>query len=101
MSASPHQFDAELAPEAQLIRMLVRAEQTREAVFTGKILPDLLAPAPAWLESMIETLRQSGEEAARARRWPPRPRASATMARGRLPHSSGLPTATNGSARAG
>ncbi|MDR2260471.1 MAG: hypothetical protein LBE06_05955 [Azoarcus sp.] len=62
------QFDAELAPEAQLIRMLVRAEQTREAVFAGKILPDLLAPAPAWLESMIEALRQSGEEAARARR---------------------------------
>jgi type VI secretion system protein ImpE len=62
------QFDAELAPEAQLTRMLVRAEQTREAVFAGKILPDLLAPAPVWLESMIGALRQSGEEAAQTRR---------------------------------
>jgi len=57
------QFDAESEPEAQLIRMLVRAEQTREAVFEGKILPDLLEAAPAWLEKLIGALRESGEKA--------------------------------------
>ncbi|MCL1825492.1 MAG: hypothetical protein FWG26_06045 [Betaproteobacteria bacterium] len=57
------QFDAELEPEAQLVRMLVRAEQTREAVFDGKILPDLLEAAPAWLEKLIGALRESGEKA--------------------------------------
>jgi type VI secretion system protein ImpE len=57
------QFDAELEPEAQLVRMLVRAEQIREAVFSGKILPDLLAAAPAWLEKLIGALRESGEKA--------------------------------------
>ncbi|MDR3213976.1 MAG: hypothetical protein LBT71_08715 [Azoarcus sp.] len=62
------QFDAELVPEAQLIRMLVQAEQTREAVFDGKILPDLLTPPPAWLEGMIAALRQRGGEAMETRR---------------------------------
>jgi len=52
------QFDAELAPEAQLVRMLVRAEQEREAVFAGKILPDLFREAPAWLDKMIAALRE-------------------------------------------
>lgn len=61
------QFDPELAPEAQLIRMLVRAEQSREAVFGGKILPDLLLSPPAWLEGMIGALRQDSDEAARTR----------------------------------
>ncbi|MCL2162474.1 MAG: hypothetical protein FWH56_11495 [Betaproteobacteria bacterium] len=57
------QFDAELEPEAQLVRMLVRAEQIREAVFDGKILPDLLEIAPAWLEKLIGALRESDEKA--------------------------------------
>ncbi|MDR2092616.1 MAG: hypothetical protein LBP58_04785 [Azoarcus sp.] len=61
------QFDADLAPEAQLIRMLVRAEQTREAVFEGKILPDLLVPPPTWLENMIAALREEGDKAAELR----------------------------------
>ncbi|MDR1424987.1 MAG: hypothetical protein LBI92_10370 [Azoarcus sp.] len=62
------QFDAELVPQAQLCKALVLAEQAREAVFDGKILPDLLAPPPAWLEKMIAALRQSGDEAAALRR---------------------------------
>jgi type VI secretion system protein ImpE len=57
------QFDAGLEPEAQLVRMLVRAEQIREAVFDGKILPDLLAAAPVWLEKLISALRENGEKA--------------------------------------
>ena len=61
------QFDAEVEPEAQLVRMLVRAEQVREAVFDGKILPDLLEAAPAWLEKLIGALRESGEKAAAMR----------------------------------
>ncbi|MDR1462985.1 MAG: hypothetical protein LBI68_07615 [Azoarcus sp.] len=61
------QFDADLAPEAQLIRALVRAEQTREAVFGGKILPDLLTPPSAWLEGMIAALREDGVKAAEMR----------------------------------
>ncbi|MDR2209575.1 MAG: hypothetical protein LBE22_11470 [Azoarcus sp.] len=57
------QFDAGLEPEAQLVRMLVRAEQVREAVFDGKILPDLLAAPPAWLEKLTGALRENGEKA--------------------------------------
>lgn len=57
------QFDADLMPEAQLIRMLVRSEQVREAVFAGKIMPDLLAEAPAWLDNMIKSLKESGDKA--------------------------------------
>lgn len=57
------QFDAGLEPEAQLVRMLVRAEQIREAVFDGKILPDLLSAAPPWLEKLIGALRGDGEKA--------------------------------------
>ena len=62
------QLDAGLEPEAQLIRMLVRSEQVREAVFSGKVLPDLLVPASDWLESMIGAFRKSDEEAGAARR---------------------------------
>lgn len=62
-----YQFDAGLEAEAQLVRMLVRAEQTREAVFDGKILPDLLATAPAWLEKLIGALREDDEKAAAMR----------------------------------
>jgi type VI secretion system protein ImpE len=62
------QFDADLEPEAQLSRMLVCAEQTREAVFAGKILPDLLAPASGWFENMIQALREPPEKAAAIRR---------------------------------
>jgi type VI secretion system protein ImpE len=61
------QFDAELEPEAQLVRMLVRAEQIREAVFDGKILPDLLTAASGWLEKLIGALREGGEKAAAMR----------------------------------
>ena len=61
------QFEAGLEAEAQLVRMLVRAEQTREAVFDGKILPDLLAAAPAWLEKLIGALREDDEKAAAMR----------------------------------
>lgn len=58
------QFDAGLEAEAQLVRMLVRTEQTREAVLDGKILPDLLATAPAWLEKLIGALRENDEQTA-------------------------------------
>jgi type VI secretion system protein ImpE len=61
------QLDADSAPEAQLIRMLVRAEQTRETVFDGKILPDLLTPPPMWLDGMIAALREEGSKAAQTR----------------------------------
>jgi len=62
------QFNAELAPEAQLIKMLVCAERVREAVFAGKISPDLLSPPPAWLDKMIEAMRQTtGEQAVEMR----------------------------------
>ncbi len=62
------QFDADLMPEAQLIRMLVRSEQVREAVFAGKIMPDLLAVSPAWLENMINSFKESEGKAAAMRR---------------------------------
>ncbi|MDR0702786.1 MAG: hypothetical protein LBF61_10375 [Azoarcus sp.] len=62
------QFDVDLIPEAQLIWALVRAEQTREAVFGGKILPDLLTPPSEWLESMIAALREADGKAAEMRR---------------------------------
>ncbi|MCL1791871.1 MAG: hypothetical protein FWG40_11130 [Peptococcaceae bacterium] len=62
------QFDAELMPEAQLARMLVRAEQEREAVFDGKILPDLFKAAPVWLDKMISALREPAGKAAEMRR---------------------------------
>jgi len=61
------QFNAELEAEALLTRMLIRAEQVREAVFAGKINPDLLFPAPAWLDKMIEAMRYTGEQAAEKR----------------------------------
>jgi len=61
------QFDAELEPEAHLVRMLVRAEQVREAVFDGKVLPDLMTAAPAWLEKLMGALREGGEKAAAMR----------------------------------
>ncbi|MCL2163306.1 MAG: hypothetical protein FWH55_02700 [Oscillospiraceae bacterium] len=61
------QFNAEFAPEAQLIKMLVCAEQVRETVFAGKISPDLLNAPSAWLEKMIEAIRYTGEQAAEKR----------------------------------
>jgi len=62
------QFDRELAPEAQLTRMLVRAEQSRVAVFAGKILPDLFALPTPWLEKMMGALREAGEKGEALRR---------------------------------
>ena len=62
------QFDAALEAEAQLTRMLVLAEQTREAVFAGKILPDLLKPADDWLTALINALREPPDAAAALRR---------------------------------
>jgi len=62
------QFNAEVVPEAQLIRMLIRAEQLRETVFAGTVMPDLLKPPSPWLEDMIKALRTPGEEGAALRR---------------------------------
>jgi len=61
------QFNIELAPEAQLTRMLIRAEQVREAVFAGKIKPDLLYPPPPWVDKMIEAMCYTDEQAAEKR----------------------------------
>ncbi|MFN3988203.1 MAG: type VI secretion system accessory protein TagJ [Rhodocyclaceae bacterium] len=61
------QLDPLLAPEAQLVRMLTRAEQMRSAVFDGKILPDVVASAPEWMEQLLAALRASDTEAATLR----------------------------------
>lgn len=61
------QADPEWVPQAQLVKMLVQCEATREAVFAGKIQADLLAPAPQWLQWMMQALKTEGQEAAELR----------------------------------
>lgn len=52
--------DPEWVPLAQLVKMLVQCEAARQAVFQGKIQADLLAPAPQWLEMMMQALKNEG-----------------------------------------
>lgn len=51
------QSNLEWAPQAQLVKMLVQSETVRQAVFAGSIQADLMAPAPVWLEAMMQALR--------------------------------------------
>jgi type VI secretion system protein ImpE len=92
------QFDAELEPEAQLIKILVTAEQTREAVFAGKILPDLLAEPPPWLEKLIQALREPDEKAAELRQ---EALSEAPESKGTYGESSGFESIADGDERLG
>lgn len=51
------QSDVEWVPQAQLVKMLVQGETARQAVFAGQIQADLMSPAPAWLELLMQSLR--------------------------------------------
>ena len=56
-------LDASLSPEAQLLRMLVQAERLRTAAFRGSVFPDLMLPAPEWLNPLLMALRAEAPEA--------------------------------------
>lgn len=53
----------EWVPQAQLVKMLIQCEATRQAVFEGKIQADLISPAPQWLEWMMYALKNEGTQA--------------------------------------
>ncbi len=58
------QIEPQWQTQAQMIRVLLRAELQRAAVFEGKIKPDLVSPPPVWLACMTEALKQAPEQAA-------------------------------------
>lgn len=61
------QLDASSVMNAQMLRMLIRAERIREEVFSGAIRPLVLGEPDAWLGVYIQALSASPEEAAEIR----------------------------------
>lgn len=57
------QLDASHTVSAQLARLLVIAERTREAVFGGQRAPAVLGESPAWVGHLVEALATDGESA--------------------------------------
>jgi type VI secretion system protein ImpE len=56
------QISKDLEPQAQLIRMLIQAENLRASVFKGKCKPDLISSMPKWLEAFINVLNNDSSD---------------------------------------